>query len=688
MENAPEPLANRLGESLSPYLLQHAHNPVAWQPWDDRAWALARRLDRPVLLSIGYATCHWCHVMAHESFEDEAVAEAINRVFVPIKVDREERPDVDAIYMEALQATAGRGGWPLTALLTPDARPFYLATYLPPRAQHGRPGVVELAQAVGEAWRHRRDELTGHAARLTLALNAPLPSAAPGTLPPPGPDTLDRAFDQLRQRFDAERGGWGAAPKFPTPHVGRFGLRYAARTGRAEARAMVEKTLHAMRRGGLFDQLGGGFHRYSTDATWTLPHFEKMLYDQAGLLLLYAEAWAATGEARFARTARETVAYLDRNLTGPEGAFFAAEDADSEGREGAFYVWTMAEIEETLGADDARRFARAYSVAREGNFADESTGRRTGENVLHEAAGLDDAQRDALAPARAALFARRETRPRPLLDDKILTDWNGLMVAALARAGTLLADASLVARACRAMDWLLENMTTPEGRLLHRARHGHVGLDALADDYAFTVWALVELHQATQQARWLAEAFKLQAHFDAHFWDDEAGAYALQPDDGEALIARTVARYDGAAPSANSVAAHNLVRLAKLGGRPDLRRRALALLASSAAELHAAPSGHAHLLLALDETVHDAPEVVLAAAPGADVAPFVEAFRAARRPGALVVTLDGAGQALLAPFAPGLAAFALPAEGVQAYVCQNLTCEAPVGSAADLAARL
>ncbi len=684
----PEPLTNRLAGALSPYLQQHAHNPVAWQEWGDEAFALARALDRPIFLSIGYATCHWCHVMAHESFEDEAVAAHLNRVFVPVKVDREERPDVDAIYMEACQMMTGHGGWPLTVLVTPDGKPFYTATYLPPRARHNRPGVVELCEAVEGAWQQRRPELLGHAEALTDALQTrgqPREGTAPEA---PGEETLGRALALLRQRYDARWGGWGGAPKFPTPHVGRFLLRHAARKGAPEAVEMVVKTLHAMRSGGLFDQLGGGFHRYSTDAEWRLPHFEKMLYDQAGLLLLYAEAYHATGDEAFAATVRDVVTYLTRDLQHASGAFFSAEDADSEGREGAFYLWTLAEVEAVLGADDAAFFARAYDVHPEGNFEDEASRQRTGENVLYRTGTAPTREDEArLAALRNLLFRHRAHRPRPLLDDKILTDWNGLAVAALARAGVLLEDSELIRLAARAMDFVLDTLRGKAG-LLHRYRNGEAGIPALADDYAFTIWGLLELHQATQAPRWLVEAAALQRAFDAACWNGEVGAYRLQPAGGETLIAQTITFYDGATPSANSVAAQNLLRLARLTGDLSHTSRARTLLATAAAELHAYPAGHAHLLLALDEEVNPPPEVVLAARDAAEAAPFVEVVRSAGAPGTLVVVLDSGRQAALRSAAPALAAYEIPKRGVLAFVCQNQQCHAPVRDVAALTALL
>ncbi len=679
-------MQNRLGDTLSPYLLGHAHNPVAWQPWDDEAFALARKLDKPIFLSIGYATCHWCHVMERESFEDAEVAEVLNRVFVPVKVDREERPDVDAVYMEVAQMTSGRGGWPLTVLLTPDARPFFVATYLPPRARYGRAGVVELARGVEEAWEKRRDDIEASAQNLTDALQSRWAEAPEPDGPTLSEETLHRAFAQLQQRFDAEHGGWGGAPKFPTPHVGRFLLRYARRYENPEAREMVARTLRAMRAGGIFDQVGYGFHRYSTDKSWTLPHFEKMLYDQAGLLALYADAAAATGEAAYATVVDEIVTYLTRDLMDEVGAFYAAEDADSEGREGAFYVWTRAQLDEALGVEEAARFVRTYNVTDEGNFEDEATAERTGENVLF--LGTWPQEGAAAEQVLDRLREVRNHRPRPLLDDKILTDWNALAVSALAQAGRALGKPVLLELAERAMRFVLDVLRDADGRLLHRARDGQAGLTATADDYAFTIRALLDLYQATQSARWLVDAVKLQQDFNTFYFDEKRGAYRLAPSDGEQLITSTVAFYDGATPSANSVAALNLVHLSRLTGDVAHAERARRLFDAAAADVHAMPSGFAALLLALDEDVHAPADVVLAVAGGADAQPFLDAYRRARPPGSLLAVLDVSARRVLADVSPYLAAYPIPETGVKAYVCQNLHCEAPVADPAALEALL
>ena len=520
-----DPMPNRLADANSPYLLQHADNPVDWWPWSDAAFEEAQRRGVPVFLSIGYATCHWCHVMEHESFEDAEAARALNDAFVCIKVDREERPDVDGVYMAAVLAATGRGGWPLTALLTPDTRePFWVGTYLPKASRGGRVGLLDLAENVSRFWSETPDAMRQSAAELAAHVRAHEGSGSGEAL---GRDDLDATAGALRQRFDAQHGGVGAAPKFPTPHHALFLLRRWRQKGEDDLGAMAVTTLRAIRRGGVYDQLGGGLHRYSTDREWRLPHFEKMLYDQALYALACTEAWAATGEPDLREAAEATLAYVLRDLRSPTGAFFSAEDADSltaegEREEGAFYVWTEAEVDAALApsadsgqaAEDARVAKAVWGTAPEGNYLDEATRQRTGANVLHvprphlgEADPLADAAErfglDAetlhlrLDRARRRLFEARAERPRPLLDDKVLTDWNGLAIAALAVAARTLGRDDYAEAATDAARFLLGTMCTEAGDLLHRYRDGKAGIDGLLDDYAFLVWGLIELYQTT-----------------------------------------------------------------------------------------------------------------------------------------------------------------------------------------------
>jgi uncharacterized protein YyaL (SSP411 family) len=482
--------ANRLAYEKSPYLLQHAHNPVDWYPWGDEAFELARSRNCPVFLSIGYSTCHWCHVMERESFESEEIAALMNRAFVCVKVDREERPDVDHVYMMACQMMTGSGGWPLTILLAPeDRRPFFAATYLPPAAMR------TFIPRVEEAWREQREALVADAGRVAEALSRAMETERQGV---EKLDLLRRAYQELATRFDASYGGFNARPKFPSPHNFLFLLRYWKRTGDGDALAMVEKTLDHMRRGGIYDQIGFGIHRYSTDQRWLVPHFEKMLYDQALTMLAYTEAFQATRRDDFRRVAIEIAEYVMRDLSAPEGGFFSAEDADSEGVEGKFYVWTSDELETVLGADDALLTAAYFGADRDGNFLEEASGHRSGANILHmprpedeaaRALGLDVASlRARIDLIRERLLAVRSKRVRPQLDDKVLTDWNGLMLGALARSGRALGRPDHVARAVRAADFILERMIRGNGSLMHRYRDGEAAIDGLLDDHAYLAW--------------------------------------------------------------------------------------------------------------------------------------------------------------------------------------------------------
>jgi len=502
--------ANHLQHESSPYLQQHAHNPVDWYPWSEEAFALARLQDKPVLLSIGYSTCHWCHVMEEESFSDPEVGAALNKAFIAIKVDREERPDIDAIYMQAAQTLNGSGGWPLNVLLTPDKQPFYAATYLPKHSRFGRMGIIELAERVSELWQKDRQRIGQTAISLTRAVRQNVAMAAPGKV---DSGAVDAAFRQLVDSYDAQLGGFGPAPKFPSPHRLLFLLRYAQLKDKPEATSMVRQTLLAMQRGGIHDQLGGGFHRYSTDAEWLLPHFEKMLHDQAMLLMAYAEAWQATGEASFADTARSITTYLLRDMQDDAGGFYAAEDADSEGVEGKFYVWSEAEIRDMLDKD-ADAFIEAYGVHKDGNFLDQASGRLTGENILYRK--TDAVAGELITKARGRLLAAREKRVRPFRDEKVLTDWNGLTIAALAMAGRILDDRRMLDAAGQAAEFVLKHLQTSEG-LLHRWHQGQAAIAGHLDDYAAMVWGLSELYESSLDSRWLAEAVRLNGEMLKRF---------------------------------------------------------------------------------------------------------------------------------------------------------------------------
>ena len=692
-------MPNRLADANSPYLLQHAENPVDWWPWSDAAFAEARRRDVPVFLSIGYATCHWCHVMEEESFEDAEAARALNDAFVCIKVDREERPDVDAIYMAACLALNGSGGWPLTALLTHDREPFYVGTYLPRETRGGRIGVIDLARSVSQHWaegragvEHSAEQIAGHVRQ--MAAGGPTGDAA-------GPADLARTADALRQRFDIAHAGFGTAPKFPTPHHALFLFREARRTGDDELAALAVATLRAIRRGGIYDHVGLGLHRYATDARWLLPHFEKMLYDQALYVLACLEGFEATGEPDLADAARDTLAYVLGDLRAPEGAFHSAEDADSldaHGRreEGAFYVWTEDELATVLGDDDAALARTVWGTAPDGNYLDEATRQRTGANVLHtpspqlalsdplapvaDALGIARADLDTrLAAIRRQLDDARSERPRPLLDDKILTDWNGLAIAALARAGRVLDDAAYTEAATSAARFLLDTLRV-DGTLLHRYRNGEAGIDGLLDDYAFLTFGLTDLYQTTFEPEWLRHALDLHRETRARF-ESEDGDFYASPADAPDLIARQKSLDDGAIPSGNSVALLNGLRLGRLTGDRDLEdaaRRGLRL----PAVIREHPSGFTFWMTAAAFAVGPSQEVVLAS-PTDDASELVDAVWSVYAPNAVVVVRTPATADALAELAPFTAAQTPRDDQPTAYVCQDYTCAAPTTDPAE-----
>jgi uncharacterized protein YyaL (SSP411 family) len=682
---------NRLAREKSPYLLQHANNPVDWFPWGDEAFATALEQDRPVFLSIGYATCHWCHVMEHESFEDPEVADLLNRTFVNIKVDREERPDIDQIYMTVCQLLTGGGGWPLTIIMTPDRKPFFAATYIPKHSRYGRVGMMDLIPRVATAWQEQRDELLASSDKIVGHLRSTASSGAAGTLQT---GTVGRAVQQLASRFDDLHGGFGDAPKFPSPHNLLLLVEHWRRTGTERSLAMVEQTLEAMRRGGIYDHVGFGFHRYSTDREWLVPHFEKMLYDQAMLTLAYTEAYAVTEKPEHQRVVREVLTYVQRDMTSPEGAFYSAEDADSEGVEGKFYVWSLAEVQRILGDRDAALAAQVWNLTADGNFEDESTRRKTGDNIPHRTRSLRELAGDQKTGAfgqrleriRQQLFEVREDRIHPLKDDKVLADWNGLMAAAMARAGVVLGEPGYVSAAAAAVRFVLEHMRGTDGRLFHRFRDGEVAIPAFLDDYAFLTWALVELYDATLDPTHLDHALQLQEDALALFWDAENGGFFFAAAGADDLLVRQKEVYDGAVPSGNSVAMANLVRLSRLTGRTDLARRADQVAAAFARDVARGPAAHTHLLSAVQLAAGASLEVVVAGTPGAeDTDRLIATVRDAAVPGAALLLVPegetGAPIRRLAPFAAGY----VPVNGkAAAYVCRDFTCQLPTTDPKEL----
>ena len=683
--DTPEKHHNRLIHEKSPYLLQHADNPVDWYPWGPEAFARAARENKPVFLSIGYATCHWCHVMAHESFEDSDVAAILNKDFICIKVDREERPDIDSIYMSVCQMMTGKGGWPLTVFLTPEKKPFLTGTYLPKESRFGMTGLTELLPRITRSWQERRNDLVASAEEITAALHQVQESQNESI---PDISFLYQGYEELLLRFDPEYGGFGRAPKFPAPHTLLFLLRFWKRTGTTRALMMVEKTLGAMRSGGIFDQVGGGFHRYSTDAQWRVPHFEKMLYDQALLVMAYTEAYQATHIPEFRKTAEEIISYVLRDLTSPEGAFFSAEDADSTGGEGAFYLWTADETGKILGKDDAIIAARIFGITPAGNYQDAKPGR--GQNILYRkksieedaaSSGIPETDREILIESiRARLFTARSQRPRPSLDDKVLTDGNGLFIAALAQAARTFGNEKYLAAARRAMQFVLTRMRTPDGGLLHRYRDGEPAIPAFGDDYAFAIKALIELYESTFEPGYLSSARELSIFFLAHFWDEVQGGFFTIADTEEILLVRKKEIYDGAIPSYNSVAFENLVKLGHLTGDTSYEQRASELSRCFAAPVHQSPSGHTWFLCALDSAIGPVHDIVIAGERDADdTRALIKGIRDHYLPRVLIIyKLPGEQDPLLSSLAPYTRNLHATGGKATAYICTGHACAMPI----------
>ncbi len=680
---------NRLSREVSPYLLQHSQQPVDWQPWGDEAFAEARRLDKPVFLSIGYSACHWCHVMAEESFEDPEVARLLNETFVNIKVDREERPDVDGLYMSVCQALTGGGGWPLTILLTPERKPFYAGTYFPKETRFGRMGLLDLIPAIRKVWTERRGEVERTADAVVQTVQA----VRRTHLPPKEMDenTLQTAFQQLAQSFDEVHGGFGGAPKFPMAHHLLFLLRRWRRTGDNRALRMVEKTLTAMRRGGIFDQLGGGFHRYSTDERWLIPHFEKMLYDQALISEAYIEAYQATRREEYRETAREIFAYVLKRLSSPEGGFFTAEDADSEGEEGKYYLWKEAEIRSLLSAEEAEIFIRSYNVKLEGNFQDPLRGTDGGENILHLCGSFEETAVEMRIPqqeverlcgsARQKLREARRLRIPPHRDDKILTDWNGLMIAALAKGAVVFAEAEYLEAAQRSAAFIKAKLTTPNGRLLHRYCRGEAAVAGNLDDYTFFIWGLLELYEATLDDCYLEDAVHFEVDLFSHFWDEEGGAFFFTADDGETLLFRRKEFYDGAVPSGNSIALMNLLKLARITGDAELEARAAALMRAGADSVRNHPPGHTRFLIGVDFALGPTMEVIVAGQSGApETRKMLSAVRGVYLPEKVLIFRPMESASRIQRFAPYLENYRSVNGETAVYLCTNYSCRAPLTS--------
>jgi uncharacterized protein YyaL (SSP411 family) len=673
---------NHLAREKSLYLRQHVLNPVDWYPWGDEAFRRAAAEDKPVFLSIGYATCHWCHVMAHESFGDRKISSLLNENFIAIKVDREERPDIDSIYMAACQQMTGQGGWPLTIIMTPEKQPFFAGTYLPPRSRHGMTGLDDLLTQIARLWKEKREMLGTAAGDMIAYLDGIQIRPAGGTA---DRSLLDAGYRDLALSFDPVNGGFARAPKFPAPTIILFLLRYWNRTGSAQALSMAEATLGAICCGGIHDQIGGGFHRYSTDPQWRVPHFEKMLYDQALLLMACTEAWLATGKPLWRRTAESIVTYVSRELVSPKGAFYSAEDADSEGGEGAFYLWTRQEIADTLGPKEGRFAAGLFGAAEEGNFP--SPGPGPGKNILYLPGGDYEGRYDLgrIAAVRARLLAERERRPHPLKDRKILTDWNSLMIAALALASRAFQEQAYAEQAERAMHFILDTLKKPGGGLLHRWCDGEAAIPAFADDYAFAIRALVELYETSFDPAWLGEAIVMEQYLRDHFLNREENGYYFTADTADPLPIRKMEIHDGASPSANSVMLQNLVSLEHLTGNPRYAELASAIADGFSGTVRRSPSAFTAYLCGLDHLLGPATDVVVT---GTEEDPsacgMLRIIRSRYLPACSVHYRTPGRAQFLDTVAPFTTAMDIPEEGAAAYVCTGNTCSPAVKTAEEL----
>ena len=665
---------NRLSDEQSPYLLQHANNPVDWYPWGEEAFKKAKELDRPIFLSIGYSTCHWCHVMEHESFEDDSVAKLLNEGFISIKVDREELPEIDHVYMTVCQAMTGGGGWPLTIVMTPAKEPFFAGTYFPKDKRGGRSGLFQILPMITDAWTSKRQDIMTSVGQVKNYLDQLNSKPAGNDF---STELINGAYDQFRNGFDEEYGGFFNAPKFPSPHNLIFLMRYHHSFDNKIALEMATKTLKQMRLGGIYDHIGFGFHRYSTDRHWLVPHFEKMLYDQAMIAMAYTEAYHITGEDIFAQTANEIFTYVLRDMTASEGWFFSAEDADSEGEEGKFYIWTEQEIKDVLGENYGKEFNDIFSITTPGNYKDESSGKQTRLNIPHLKNYNSNGNSD-LDSAREKLFNIREKRIHPLKDDKILTDWNGLMIAALAKAAIVLNEPGYLDAAEKAAKFVLDSISKGE-RLLKRYRNGVAALDAHLDDYAFMAWGLLELYEATFLTKYLSQALDLMNIMVEDFWDDKNGGFFLGSDQSEKLIVRSKTAYDGAIPSGNSVAVMNMVKLTRITGNTKWAELAEKTMRAFSEDVNRMPTGYTLMLTGFMFDTQNSKEIVIVGdSRNRNTIKFLQTIRTSYAPHKVLLFKDtSVSENRLEKLANWTSTQNSINGKPTAYVCKNFACNQP-----------
>ena len=676
---------NRLADSKSPYLLQHKNNPVDWFPWGVEAFEKAKEENKPIFLSIGYSTCHWCHVMEHESFEDQQVAELMNENFVSIKVDREEMPEVDHLYMSVCQAMTGRGGWPLTIVMSPEKEPFFAGTYFPKTGRGNRPGMLELIPSLMNAWNNKQEDIQKTIEQVNNYLyNAN--NVQPGSAL--NKNTIDDAYNNFIERYDKNFGGFGKAPKFPSPHNLLFLLRYHKAYQDTMAKTMVENTLSKMRLGGIFDHIGFGFHRYSTDQEWFLPHFEKMLYDQAMISLAYLEAFEITKKQEYANITHEIFSYVARDMTDKNGGFYSAEDADSEGEEGKFYVWSTSEINKVLGSIEGKQFTDVYGFNDNGNFHDEATGQLVPSNIpflknriieYGEKNKIDVASlKVTLEKNRNTLFEYRRNRIHPLKDDKILTDWNGLMIAALAKGGTVLKENKYTNAAERSANFILDNLRDENGRLYKRYRNGSTGLQPHIDDYAFFIWGLLNLYESNFNTYYLKSALELSEIMVADFLDKKRGGFFIGPNNGEKLIVRAKDSYDGAIPSGNAVAAMNFIRISKFTGDSKWEDIAQNTFLAFSESIKRIPSAHSFMLTSFMYGLDNPKEIVIVAKEkNAKTMSSIRKIQEVYNPNSIIIFKELKNRTELDNIAPWTTMHDTVNDKITYYICENFSCRRP-----------
>jgi len=684
---------NHLKNEKSPYLLQHADNPVDWYPWGDEAFKKAKDENKPIFLSIGYSTCHWCHVMARESFQDPEIGELINQVFVPVKVDREERPDIDSIYMTVCQMVTGSGGWPLTIIMTPDLKPFFAGTYFPKDTGPRGTGIRDLILNVHDIWENKREDLLKSAEDLTLSLQ----QISQGSLGKSGKELdvgiLKQTYQALLENFDKEYAGFGTYQKFPTPHHLLFLLRHWKHADEDEALTMVEQTLDAMRRGGIYDHVGFGFHRYTVDRQWIIPHFEKMLYDQALLIIAYTEAYQATGKIKYRETAEEVLEYILRDMKSPEGGFYSAEDADSEGEEGKFYLWTRSEIIQLLGPEEGEIFSEIHSVSETGNFKDEAAGIKTGKNILHRSQPWDELSiKLEMSPeqlywktesARETLFLAREGRMHPHKDDKLLTDWNGLVIVALSLAGKVFGREDYLLAAVEAVNFIMTRLHH-QGRLRHRWRDGEAAVEGNLDDYAYLIWGLLELYQANFHSKYLKTALKLNQTLLEHFWDPDNGGFYFTPDYAPEILVRQKEAYDTALPSGNSVMMMNLEKLYLITEDIQIREISNGLERYFSHIIGQSPSAFTMFLSAIILKIGSSFEIsITGERDSADTKVMINDLQKEYLPNCMLI-LRSSDDVLINQIIGSSESKPMINNKATAYVCGNGTCHAPVNTPEEL----